>query len=283
MAKHADLIYDVGFHHGEDTAYYLKKGFRVVAFEAHPRLAEKGRAMFADAARDGRFTMVEGAIVSGDDWTAGKRTATFYMNNAWDTWGTTQPAFAERFNQAGGSSQPVTVTTVDFFDCLRTYGVPHFMKVDIEGSDRFCLESLRYFAERPDFLSIESERSDMDRAQMELDLLDSLGYGGFQIVQQSRVPWQKVPEPPREGTACTHRFVLDASGLFGADLPAEGWVDRDGIVTIYEKIFARQRAFGDGSPLLHVPGMRRFLWTIEKYTGLPLPGWYDTHARLAPA
>ena len=43
MAKHADLIYDVGFHHGEDTAYYLKKGFRVVAFEAHPRLAEKGR------------------------------------------------------------------------------------------------------------------------------------------------------------------------------------------------------------------------------------------------
>jgi hypothetical protein len=48
MAKHADLMYDVGFHRGEDTAFYLKKGFCVVAFEAHPRLAEKGRAMFAD-------------------------------------------------------------------------------------------------------------------------------------------------------------------------------------------------------------------------------------------
>ncbi len=43
MAKHADLIYDVGFHHGEDTAVYLRKGFRVVAFEAHPLLTEKGR------------------------------------------------------------------------------------------------------------------------------------------------------------------------------------------------------------------------------------------------
>ena len=32
MAKHQDLIYDVGFQHGEDTAFYLKKGFRVVAF-----------------------------------------------------------------------------------------------------------------------------------------------------------------------------------------------------------------------------------------------------------
>jgi hypothetical protein len=41
-------MYDVGFHRGEDTAFYLKKGFCVVAFEAHPRLAEKGRAMFAD-------------------------------------------------------------------------------------------------------------------------------------------------------------------------------------------------------------------------------------------
>ena len=27
MAKHADLIYDVGFHQGEDTAFYLKRAF----------------------------------------------------------------------------------------------------------------------------------------------------------------------------------------------------------------------------------------------------------------
>ena len=283
MAKHADLIYDVGFHHGEDTAYYLKKGFRLVAFEAHPRLAEKGRAMFADAARDGRFTMVEGAIISPDEWVAGRREVTFYVNDAQDVWGTTQPDWAARSARDGTVSSAVTVAALDFVDCLRTYGVPHFMKVDIEGSDRFCLESLRYVAERPDFLSIESERDHASDAQAELDQLQSLGYRGFQVVQQSRVPWQRVPEPPREGIACTHRFVLDASGLFGADLPAEGWVDRDGIATIYEDIFARQRAFGDGSPLRRVPGMRRFLWTIEKYTGLPLPGWYDTHARLAQA
>jgi hypothetical protein len=46
MTKHADLVYDVGFHQGEDTAFYLKKGFRVVAFEAHPRLAENGRPVY---------------------------------------------------------------------------------------------------------------------------------------------------------------------------------------------------------------------------------------------
>jgi hypothetical protein len=31
---HPDLIFDVGFHRGEDTDFYLKKGFRVVAVEA---------------------------------------------------------------------------------------------------------------------------------------------------------------------------------------------------------------------------------------------------------
>jgi hypothetical protein len=35
-----DLIYDVGLHKGEDSEFYLKKGFRVVAIEALPALAQ---------------------------------------------------------------------------------------------------------------------------------------------------------------------------------------------------------------------------------------------------
>ena len=30
------LIYDVGAHKGEDTEFYLRKGFRVIAIEANP-------------------------------------------------------------------------------------------------------------------------------------------------------------------------------------------------------------------------------------------------------
>ena len=144
MAKHADLIYDVGFHHGEDTAFYLKKGFRVVAFEAHPRLAEKGRVLFADAARDGRFTMVEGAIISPDEWVAGKREVTFYVTDGLDMVGSNYQVWTDRFAKRGATTRRVSVVAVDFVNCLRTLGVPHSMKIDIEGSDRFCLESLRH-------------------------------------------------------------------------------------------------------------------------------------------
>jgi hypothetical protein len=31
------LVYDVGMFNGDDTAYYLKKGFRVVGIEANQR------------------------------------------------------------------------------------------------------------------------------------------------------------------------------------------------------------------------------------------------------
>ena len=36
--KKPNLIYDVGLHHGQDTDFYLKKGFDVVAFEG-PRVS----------------------------------------------------------------------------------------------------------------------------------------------------------------------------------------------------------------------------------------------------
>jgi FkbM family methyltransferase len=283
MSKHADLIYDVGFNHGEDTAYYLKKGFRVVAFEAHPRLAEQGRAMFADAARAGRFTMAEGAIISPEDWTAGKREVTFYINDVMTAVGCIDESLANRFAKRGDTTRRVSVAAVDFVGCLRTLGVPHSMKIDIEGSDRFCLESLRHVAERPDFLSCELERIDVSRAHTELDLLVSLGYDAFQIVQQSQVPWQKVPSPSREGNDCEHRFQLDSSGLCGADLPANGWMDRAATAATYDRNFALVRTCGDRSFLSRMPGMGRVLWNIETCTGLPLVGWTDTHARLAQA
>ena len=40
----ADLIYDVGMHNGADTAFYLAKGFRVVAVEANPELVQASTA-----------------------------------------------------------------------------------------------------------------------------------------------------------------------------------------------------------------------------------------------
>ena len=57
VPKHKDLVYDVGMHKGEDTEFYLRKGFRVIAFEADPDLAHSGRVQ-------GHFAVTDASVAS---------------------------------------------------------------------------------------------------------------------------------------------------------------------------------------------------------------------------
>jgi spermidine synthase len=42
-----NLIYDIGMHDGSDSEFYLRKGYRVVAVEANPKLVEACRERLA--------------------------------------------------------------------------------------------------------------------------------------------------------------------------------------------------------------------------------------------
>ena len=76
--KHNDLIYDVGMHKGEDAEFYLRKGFRVVAFEANPELIASCKQRLRDFLDHGQLTIVEGAIVEPDLIAGGQKTVQFY-------------------------------------------------------------------------------------------------------------------------------------------------------------------------------------------------------------
>jgi len=54
-----DLIFDVGMHNGEDTEFYLSRGFRVVGVEANPDLVRGLEKKFAAEIADGRVTIVD--------------------------------------------------------------------------------------------------------------------------------------------------------------------------------------------------------------------------------
>lgn len=55
------------------------------------------------------------------------------------------------------------------------YGIPYYAKVDIEGSDRLCLEALLGFADRPRYVSVESDKVSLRALEEEFDLLEQLG------------------------------------------------------------------------------------------------------------
>ncbi len=214
-----NLIFDIGLHRGEDTEFYLKKGFRVVAFEANPDLVSHCRTRFQNEITTGRLTIVSGAIVPRCELDNGKETITFYRNEGLSVWGTVRQDWAQRNEKLGAASTCVEVAVIDFVAELRRYGIPYYMKIDIEGCDTVCLESLRSFAIRPHYVSIESSKLGLDSVRQELLLLQELGYDTFQVVEQSQLHvTQRMPPSAREGLAVNHTFEEGASGLFGREL-----------------------------------------------------------------
>lgn len=276
MSTRDDLIFDVGLHKGEDTDFYLRKGYRVVAFEADPALADGCRRRFAAEIAAGRLTIVEGAIAPAS---AGD-TVTFYRSSL-SVWGTTDPSWVERNRRAGERSEAVTLRRVDMEDAFARHGVPHYLKIDVEGVDTLVLEALSRQEDRPAYISIESSMEAFGAVEAEFDLLERLGYGAFNLLQQETVPGTELRTTDRGGRALVHVFPDHASGPFGGDLP-QPWRNRTEIARAYRRVFTRYRLFGHGAPLRRLLGARG-MRVLSRLAGRPLPGWYDTHARLREA
>ncbi|HEY5564007.1 MAG TPA: FkbM family methyltransferase [Rhodothermia bacterium] len=283
--KHDDLIYDVGTHRGEDAEFYLQNGFRVVAFEADPDLVQHCRVRLKLFIDQGRLEIVEGAIVSPNSIEAGQGKTPFYRNDDVSAWGTVRADWAERNVGLGTSNRVLEVEVTDFAGVMRRQGVPHYLKIDIEGLDMVCVDALRRFRERPDYVSMESDKFSFATIRREIDALVDLGYDSFQAVEQSDIPHaQSPPYPAREGEYVDQRFEKGASGLFGAELAGE-WKSRTQILRQYRLIRIGYFLLGDGGILKgrHFPGagtLRRYVQRpVRLLTKAPVPGWYDTHAR----
>ena len=262
-----DLIYDIGMHKGEDTEFYLKKGFRVVAVEADPRHCGEAEQRFAEAIRAGRLILVNKAIADRPG------PLVFFRNMDVSVWGTAQASWAERNRRLGTRIEKIEVAGTTLASLLKTYGVPYYLKIDIEGSDTLCIEALSESADRPRYVSLESNKVALAGLRREFDLLSRLGYRSFKIIAQHLITEQRPPSPSLEGKLVEHFFPEGASGLFGEETPGP-WITADQALRRYRSIFWRYRLVGD-DPLIKNAWLRGFLETH----GFPA-GWYDTHAKL---
>jgi FkbM family methyltransferase len=264
-----DLVYDVGMHKGEDSAFYLAKGYRVVAFEANAELVATCRQRFSSEIAAGRLTLVEGAITD-----SAAPSVRFYKHPL-STWGTISEEVATR-NLVVAESEPVDVPAVNFVDMLRTTGIPSFMKVDIEGADMLCLEALSTFEQRPRSVSIESDKASWATIRAEFALLAGLGYDRFAVIQQGTIPGSEIETRTLDGKPLRFRFEQDSSGAFGSDVGP--WVDRAAALARYRRVLLGYRLLGAGSLVRTTRLGRRFHGALVKRLKRPVPGWFDTHA-----
>jgi FkbM family methyltransferase len=200
-----DLIFDFGMHNGDDSDYYLKKGFRVVAIDANPTLSALGVSRFGGLIADQRLTIcnIGVAPVRGE--------LTFYINNDITEWSSFDRDIASR-GHAVVETKVKTAPPEDFF---RAFGVPYYCKIDIEGFDRLILETILKLPAKPRYVSFEN--GDL----RDFETMVAAGYTGFQLVEQSKIPEVQLPNPSSEGNTIVHRFPSGSSGPFGGDLGGE--------------------------------------------------------------
>jgi FkbM family methyltransferase len=268
------LVYDLGMHRGEDTAFYLRRGFEVVGVEANPQLVRMLSEKFAPELRSGQLRLVGKAINSHPG------RARFLVSSV-SVWGTLTEAFAARNANEGATASEIEVECVTFADILGEHGMPYYLKMDIEGCETFCLDALRGFSKRPQYVSIEScatsPGNGFGETLEELRRLRALGYRRFRYRDQAMIPG-RMSELSGEGEPIRYTFPAHSSGPFGKDL-GRGWRSFAGAAATGLLLRAVDDVCGQNGRLRGRRGMYRLGQVRARLTGQP-EHWYDLHASL---
>lgn len=237
------LIMDIGMNNGRDSLFYLQKGFRVVAVEANPLLVEKNRLELAAYIASGQLTIEHVGLGPKEGQ------FTFYINLDNDHWSSFNKDWGTR---QGTRYQELTVSCIQPQTLFQKYGMPYYLKIDIEGSDMDVIRALHDFAERPRYISIEEHET------YYFAELWGVGCRAFKLVDQSKLTIVRCPNPPLEGKYVEAAFDWTTSGPFGDETPGN-WMTLDHAL---EQYLTQIRSPSRG------------------YVAAPT-SWFDIHGRIA--
>ena len=264
-------IFDIGMHTGEDTEFYLKKGFHVIAVEANPTLINEGKQRFASEIENGRLELISKAISSR----AGS--IKFFINNDRSVWGTASAEYAKNFELLGADSKEIAVEAVTMKQIFDEYGTPYYMKIDIEGFDHLCIEALLGRSEVPKFVSLETHQYRLSETLGQLDTLIDSGYDRFMFVLQNDTHKQVCPSPSQEGKYIDHKFPVGSSGLFGEEVPGH-WLTYEQAKSECRRIYRNISMIGPHTGVFRNI-QNRWVKAILVRIFSGGTGWFDLHAK----
>lgn len=260
------LIFDLGAHRGADTKYYLLRGFRVVAVEANPRLADGLRALIATNDQ----LAVEGKALSSSSGTVGLHLPS---DDTADAWATTSPQQVALLQSAGVRTQAIEVPSISLAELVDRYGTPYYIKCDIEGSDTEFLAMLAQLDSKPPTVSFELTQLGLGRMSLQLRTLRSCGYHHFYIRDQAHLPHATFVN------GRIYQIKEMWSGPIGAEIDQNNALSYHKLCHLSFWILLRNRLFGEFGlagkvrlyglmkRLARVPGLRWIFYT----------SWYDVH------
>jgi FkbM family methyltransferase len=222
--KTAPTAYDIGMHVGEDTEYFLKKGYKVIAVEANPTLCAAAAERFAADITAKRLTLHNLAIAER----AGE--IEFYIHRRESEWSTlVRPNDMSDWDKLRVPSKPLAEIVCE---------QPCLVKIDIEGADLMALESLSDCGRTPTHLICEAHDVKV------LCKLITMGYTEFRLMngKRARKKFRNRTIKTLTNQSVPHSFGPHSSGPMDDDLK-DPWYDKDQIMYLWS---GRSLLYGHG-------------------------------------
>ena len=165
--KKNDLVFDIGCNVGSKTKLFLKLGGKVVGFKPKDDLCNH---LHGHLKRNRSFSLERTALGSEIGFSEIKISDAHVLSSMSDRW-IDATKKSGRFKQYRWEKKvKVAVSTID--KKIKEYGVPSFIKIDVEGYEFEVLKGLT----RPiNFISIEFTAEDIGNTHNCIDLISNLG------------------------------------------------------------------------------------------------------------
>lgn len=186
------LVFDIGANNGRFTELYLRLGATVVALEPNPVLASAVKRRFGSR----RLTVVQAAVGA----TAGCGQLRIGVDDVYSTLSADWVEHTRALGLKERWAETIAVGVVTLDELVERHGMPHFIKVDVEG---FEPEVLRGLSRLVPALSFEFQSSALDLARECIDVLEHVGrreytFSGPEQLSFERAGWTGAQELLRE-------------------------------------------------------------------------------------
>lgn len=226
MKRSRPIIYDVGMNNGDDSDFYLKKGFDVVGIDANPKSCASCEERFAREIRAGRMRVLNVGVGEVEE------ERPFFVNPD-DPLSTFLPDEWERGERDWRPSNDWTSVMIriqKLSSIIREYGDPFYVKIDVEHFDHLVLYDLLWEGIAPPYISVEAQTIDV------YCILVAMRYEEFKVQRGCKISTANSNRVFHDlsGQPFAHQFSSLSSGPFGEDVPGS-WLNKlDGLSSLLD-------------------------------------------------